>query len=72
MLKTSDVDGSLLGSVKVAATDTEVRRGADHAAGESQRIVGENCARGSIVVLQRSDDKKCRCSVFVPHAKVKL
>ena len=51
LLESSDADGSLLRGVEVAAADTEIRRRADHAARESEWIVGEDRSSCTIVVL---------------------
>ena len=35
----------------VAASGAEVRRGADHAAGEAERVIGHDLLGGTVVVL---------------------
>ena len=52
MLQTPDVNGPFFRGVEVAAAHTEVRRGANHAAGETQGVVRENGLGRSIVVLK--------------------
>jgi len=53
LLKSANVDGTLFGRVQVTAASAEVGRGADHPAAESERIVGEDCACRSVVVLSK-------------------
>ena len=53
LLQSPDVDGTLLRTIEVTPTHTEVRGRAHHAAREAKRVVGEDGHTGSIVVLER-------------------
>jgi hypothetical protein len=53
VLETPNIDGALLAGLQIAASDTEVGRGADHAAGQAQRVVGQDGLGRPVVVLGR-------------------
>ncbi len=51
MLEPADVDGALLAGRQVAPAHAQVRRGTHHAAGEAQRVVGQDGLGRAVVVL---------------------
>lgn len=59
MLKSADVDGSFLSRVEIASAHAEIAGRANHAAGETERIVREDRLRRAIVILvgDRSDER---------------
>ena len=52
LLQPSNVNRPLLRCIQVARSDTKVRGRTDHSTGESERVVGEDSLRSSIVVLK--------------------
>lgn len=58
LLEATDVDGSLLGRLQIAAAHAKIACRAHHATGQSQRIVGKDGLGRAVVVLvcDRSDE----------------
>ena len=52
LLKSSNVDGTLLRGIEVATAHTEITGGAHHTAGQPQGVVGKDCLGSAIVVLR--------------------
>lgn len=59
MLKPADVDGTFLGRIKIASAHAKVAGRANHAAGETKRIVRQDRLGSAIVILvgDRSDER---------------
>lgn len=51
LLQAANVDGTRLGGLQIATAHTEIAGGTDHAAGQSQWIVREDCLGGTIEIL---------------------
>lgn len=51
MLKSADVDRSFFGCIEIASAHAKIAGRANHAAGETERIIRENRPRRAIIIL---------------------